>query len=353
MPEIWIPYGNTETLITLKAENMGDLVERGKNQDTLELPEIPENCELYLLDDLNSTTELIGKLEKTIVEKRCHVFTSRPEKLAKVFPDLSERVSEIKPLGKMEKEKTELPELKNTVFISTVLPDPIFGILDPKVLFASKLVTGFNETIYEKDIQFEPRPAKKNEFYEAAERICEQLKSVFIGVIPYKGKLNCCFTLKDFENSLSKIETKKIKRTKGLIVSPGGYQYDEFLSDSIRYACNCISSVDQKGVLCLVSECSRGLGSKAIELLITNRLSKRNRKYIEGIEYLYLLEYLKSNFEILLLSCLPEVYVRQRLGLECANSSSDAVSKMISKMQKQGKINVITNSAEIATTSNS
>src|SRR3989442_11022434 len=67
LPEIWIPYGDTETLVTLGAENLGEVIE--PTQDSLAEEEIErlkgsmaEFSDLVICDYKPSTLEVVKRL---------------------------------------------------------------------------------------------------------------------------------------------------------------------------------------------------------------------------------------------------------------------------------------------------
>ncbi len=65
----------------------------------------------------------------------------------------------------------------------------------------------------------------------------------------------------------------------------------------------------------MVAECRSGLGSEALQQFIEGRLSieqlRNPSKYIQGMEDLLFLSEVRKNFQIGLISILPEFYVKK------------------------------------------
>src|SRR5207244_10701818 len=92
-------------------------------------------------------------------------------------------------------------------------------------------------------------------------------------------------------------------------------------------------------------------GSDALEMLITGRmtdqgLTKKKGVYVEGLEELHYLRKLKGSYSIILMSGLPELYARTKLGFATARGSAEAVGKLLGKLGRTAKVNVVTRACE-------
>ena len=90
----------------------------------------------------------------------------------------------------------------------------------------------------------------------------------------------------------------------------------------------------------MVAECKGGLGSDAIQQYIEDRLTleqlKNPTKYISGMEDLLFLSEIQKNFQIGLVSILPEFYAKKldMISLSGIKHSMDYVLKTQGPRQK-------------------
>jgi len=100
----------------------------------------------------------------------------------------------------------------------------------------------------------------------------------------------------------------------------------------------------------LVSECGDGLGSPALEMLASGRIpadgGRKREKYVPGIEEIYYLNKLKEEYGVLLLSGLPEIFAKNALGLTTARGSGEAVGRLLNRLGRTAKVNIVTREAE-------
>jgi nickel-dependent lactate racemase len=135
-----------------------------------------------------------------------------------------------------------------------------------------------------------------------------------------------------------------------MVIGIGGRGYDDTLSSALRLVWNVIEGVRKAGSVLLVAECSEGMGSTALEMLVTERMGgvgeRRREKYVDGIEEVFYLNKLKDEYDLLLLSGLPETYARSKLGLTTAKGSGEAVGRILNKVGRSGKLNVVSRAPE-------
>jgi len=107
--------------------------------------------------------------------------------------------------------------------------------------------------------------------------------------------------------------------------------------------------VRKAGSVVLMAECSEGLGSTALDMAASGRLGEGGRRreaYVDGLEDVFYLTKLRQEFDVILLSGLPEVYAKSKLGLATARGSGEAVGRILNKLGRSGKMNVVTRAAE-------
>ncbi|MBT8251885.1 MAG: transcriptional regulator, partial [Nitrosopumilus sp.] len=100
------------------------------------------------------------------------------------------------------------------------------------------------------------------------------------------------------------------------------------------------NAIKKGGLAILVAECKGGLGSDAIQQYIEDRLTldqlKNPTKYIGGMEDLLFLSEIQKNFQIGLVSILPEFYAKKlnMISLPGIKYSMDYILKTQGARQK-------------------
>ena len=133
------------------------------------------------------------------------------------------------------------------------------------------------------------------------------------------------------------------------MVGAGGWGYDDAFSSALRGVWSALEAVRKTGTILLIAECSEGMGSTALEMLVTGRMAegeKRRGVYVDGLEEVFYLSKLKDEYDVLLLSGLPESYARSKLGLTTAKGSGEAVGRVLNKVGRSGKLNVVPRAPE-------
>lgn len=352
MPEIWIPYGDVETLVTVQAENLHEVIECRDEESSLQLPELSEGSKIYALDRCTPTIDALRKMSDTIEKTKSFIMSRRPEVIQRLLPDLKERILQYEYIAKVDKsgELTFLKEKQqNFLFLSTILPDVIFGIIEPKINAALELIEGAKEYVFGKGLDIAKKPLDKGENYRIANELGEKLAGSSIGIVPCRGKALKVLSETEIKDASSFLHQINTSQEKGIIAGIGGMGYDDDLTKTLRYAWNAVPCLKEGGPLVIISECSEGLGSKAMEMYVSGRLKQeyiQRSRYVEGMESVILLFELKKRFEVFLLSGLAEVYVKKRLGINSVSSTKEAVNRAINKMQRSGKLSIVMRAAE-------
>jgi hypothetical protein len=359
LPELWIPYGGVETLVSLQAENLGAVADLQSAQTS---PDIDRTKELvkgaaavFVVDALPATLELVKGISSELGPNQ-KIFSPIPKRIEVGVPELKGRVATLPPPISEDEppEVTYSPELLekgSKVFVGSARPDPLFGILDTKVQTSLSWVAGSRPMSAKARKGMEPQPFKKTEAYEAIEQVLERIPdATFVTSVPYGGRLKAVLEQAPFDAIKNAFTKASMSAAKGMIVGIGGRGYDDTLSSAIRGVWNVIDVVKKTGSILLIAECSEGVGSTALEMLVTGRLAEHDRprsKKIEGMEEVFYLTKLKDEYDVLLLSGLPETYARSKLGFTTAKGSGEAVGRMLNKVGRTGKLNVVPRAAEV------
>ena len=137
---------------------------------------------------------------------------------------------------------------------------------------------------------------------------------------------------------------------KTMIISTGKDASNDNLEKSLSSLWNCSNAIKKDGLAILVAECKYGLGSDAIQQYIEDRLTleqlRNPVKYINGMENLLFLSEVQKNFQIGLVSILPEFYTKKlnMISLHGIKYSMDYILKTQGARQK---VAVVTDGARL------
>lgn len=360
MPELWIPYGSVETLVTVQAENLGAVVdpqaERGVIETERLLEAVKRVSALFICDASPITAELLRELASGVASATpLKIFSAAPRRIESAVPALKGRITTlpppISPVDGGTVLAQELTESGAKIFIGTPRPDPMFGIADAKVEACLSWVAHSHREAAEARKEMEPSPFEETKSREAMDDIAEGIvEASFIDVVPRGGKVRTVMENAPFDAIKNGFLSVGVIPARAIVVGAGGRGYDDTLSSAIRTIWNALSGVRKSGSIVLMAECSEGLGSTALDMAATGRLSgeggRRREAYVDGLEDVYYLNKLMDEYDVLLLSGLPEVYAKSKLGLATARGSGEAVGRLLNKLGRSGKMNVVTRAAE-------
>lgn len=359
MPELWIPYGAVETLITIQAENLGAVSETptaGAPLETERMAELAKGSQqLFVCDAMPPTLDALKALVGAMREPPLRIISSAPKRIEAAVPELKGKITTLPPpLPGGDADAVVLsPELSNPgrkLLLGTARPDPFFGLMDPKVEACLSWVANGRKSFARASKSMEPTPFQKTEKYDAVEALTDTFSEAkFLTIIPREGKAGTSLEDAPFDALKNAFPKVQMPQTKGIVIGVGGKGYDDTLSSALRSAWSAIEGVKKTGSILLVAECSEGVGSSALELLVTGRMEEGDRKrdrYVEGIEEVFYLNKMIAEYDVLLLSGLPETYARSKLGLATAKGSGEAVGRVLNKVGRTGKLNVVPRAVE-------
>ena len=143
MPEIWIPYGAVENLVTLQAENLGVVAEPPSDQGSIEIERMSDlvkgASQVFVCDSAPPTFEFLRGLFPVIGESQsARVVAPAPKRVEAGVPELKGRVNTLPPPlpsanGAGAVYAPHLLEKGLKLAIGSARPDPLFGIADARV----------------------------------------------------------------------------------------------------------------------------------------------------------------------------------------------------------------------------
>jgi hypothetical protein len=360
LPEVWLPYGAVETLVSVQAENLGAVVEPVAEKSTVEAERHVELLKgvpsLFVCDTRPSTLELLRDLVGLSGSSDSLKLVAPDSKRVEVaVPELKGKVTQL-PLATPQEGGSPAPAQLLTnpgrkVFVGTGRPDPLFGIVDARLEASLNWVSGALAEAGSARKDFEPSPFEKTPSFEKAVEYAELIKeATFLTAVPRGGKVRSVLEDAPFDAVKNGFLESALSPARGLIVGAGGRGYDDTLSAALRSVWNVIGGVRRSGEILLVAECSEGLGSAALDMFVSGRIAgergRKREKYVPGMEEISYLERLKEEYSLLLLSGLPEVFAKNKLGLPTARGSGEAVGRVLNKLGRTAKVNVVTRAPE-------
>lgn len=364
MPELWVPYGSVETLVTIQAENLGSMVGGTEPPPSLDLERVKElargSAQLFVCDSAPATMEVVRALAAVLEENQSLRVFSPHRRIEGAIPELKGRALTLSPPphpsdGEEPEYPPELTAEGTKLFVGTARPDPFFGIVDAKVCSALNWVSGSRSAAAGASPGMEPTPFQKTEGFDALAGIMEKLtEATFLTVIPQAGKPKEAMEDPPFDAIKNAFPRAEMPQARGLVVGAGGRGYDDTFASALRGVWGAMAAVRKTGSVLLIAECAEGIGSPALEMLITGQISKaddRRRKYVEGLEEVFYLNKLKEEYDVLLLSGLPETYARTKLGVATAKGSGEAVGRILNRVGRSGKLNLVPRAPECAVSS--
>lgn len=359
MPELWIPYGNVETLVTLQAENLGVVAEgatEGGSVDLLRASElVKEAVQLFVCDSTPPTIELLkGTVQALGENPNLRLQSPAPKQVESAVPELKGRVTTLPPPlpagdGDEPAYAAQLLEPGPKLFLGSARPDPVFGIAEAKVEACLNWVARSRASAAKAVRGMEPQPFQKTEAYEKVEELVARIgEAKFLTAVPRGGKLWTAMEDAPFDAIKNGFARISMPQARGLVIGTGGRGYDDTLSAALRGVWSAVNGVRKTGSILLIAECPDGIGSTALEMVVTGRMEgeRRRERYVDGLEEVFYLNRLKDEYDVLLLSGLPETYARSKLGLTTAKGSAEAVGRVLNKVGRSGKLNVVPRASE-------
>ncbi len=361
MPELWIPYGNVETLVTLQAENLGVVAEpstEGVSPDMERVTELVKgSTQVYICDAAPTTIELLRGVAQALVDAQgSRIFSAAPKRIEAGVPEIKGRVTTLPPPmppgeGDEPVFPQEVAEKGMKLFIGSARPDPLFGLLDAKGEACMNWVARSRMLAARAEKSMEPQPFHKTAAFEVLEGLADRIaEAKFLSAVPRSGRLRTVLEDAPFDAIRNSFAKSQMPQARGIVIGAGGKGYDDTLSSTLRGVWNVIDGVRKTGSILLIAECGEGAGSTALEMLVTGRISdegeRRRERYVDGLEEVFYLNKLKDEYDVLLLSGLPETYARSKLGFTTARGSGEAVGRVLNKVGRSGKLNVVPRAPE-------
>ena len=360
MPEIWLNYGLTDVVLDIKAENLEQKIDsEGKTLDDSVI-----NEKLATTLDLSKPLELVVlHNSKSILKIISSLFTLCEQK-SKPFPKIltDKRILNLVKSGLPE--GSSINEFNvdtgisnaNLVFLGEMEFNGLFGY----ETIATRLIKKFGQesmlSAYAKRHGNLPTPGQYPESLTEAKKFTDNFEIQGIEIIANSEGIVDFSIGHPSETAVSSTKIfeshsiKDVGQHKTLVISTGKDSSNDTLGNSLSSLWNCSNAIKKDGLAILVAECKGGLGSDTLQQYVENRLTieqlKNPSKYINGMEDLLYLSEIQKNFQIGLVSILPEFYAKKlnMISMQGIKYSMDYILKTQGSRQK---VAVITDGARL------
>ena len=347
MPEIWLNYGITDVVLDIRAENLeqkidseGKILEDSAINEKLNTLDLSKPMELVVLHNSKSIQKIISSLF-TLCEQKSKPFP-------KILTDkkILNLVKAGLPEGSSINEFDDV-DISNTnlVFMAEMEFDGLFGYETISTRLIKKFGLESMLSAYAKRQGNLPSPGQYPESLDEAKKFTNNFEIQGIEIVANsQGIID--FTIGHPSETLSATKImeshsiKDIGQHKTMIISTGKDSSNDSLGKSLSSLWNCSNAIKKDGLAILVAECKGGLGSDAIQQYIEDRLTieqlQNPTKYISGMEDLLFLSEVQKNFQISLVSILPEFYAKKlnMISLQGIKYSLDYILKTQGAKQK-------------------
>ena len=301
MPELWLRYGSSYSILDVRSENL--LKHYRVSIEPMKHEEIKERLNgiegydgIILLDTSEIALIIVGMLNN----KGIDIYAPRAD-IAKAKGIKYINASNIN--GRF-------------IFISRAAVDPIFrySCALSRLIRSNAQVMNDVYTNYIKQGMLEPY-----DYINGLDGISIELLYNDIGLL--------ALSVTDVNKSYDAVKNMLIKQDldncKACVISPS---VSDTLDDALLALWNVMEYVKDGGIIVLLAECRKGF-SKALRMLIEGMSYER---YVEGLEYVNILNDAKKRYELCLVTMLPNVYIK-RLGVVAFRGVNDALQYILKK----------------------
>lgn len=372
MPEIWLPYGDVQVALDIRAENLFKVLDNpGKTlaeeeiHGKLDELELRGQVAILLTDpspqDFQILIQLISTIESKGLERSDLVIFTAKDSVRNVRRKADElllKVSETRRSTNSQEAFEGQSSFRTLLCISSTGFDPMFGFSGGPIGF-SRLVgsSGIGDAFFSEKPSM-PTPGARTGSAKFVEDLLVDYSEIpSIQYTPRMGSVSNLFVGPLFEcyktasEALHQSNHVRIsEKLKGSIVSPGKY-LQSTLSIGLKALWNSLGSIREKGTLAIVAESSDGFGSEALRLFSLGRLDLkdriRNQKYVDGMENVLFLKNVQEKYSTLLVSSLPNYYVEHQFGFSTASRVGGTLNHIVDKYGQRTKLYVIPHASEI------
>ena len=358
MPEIWLKYGSTEVVLDIKAENLLDYVTEDIEQMSeeqinakLDGITVKNDAQIMVLDTSQHIAKLASMLVDSLMKRGTMISMGVPadtlNTYRNTFQDKGVRIS------KLPDKTSDLPN--DLIFLSQTSFDPLFGYSGTPTLLLKHFGREEMLEAYKARDGDMPKPGTANNALSMAHSFAEKFNGTSIeAVISSRGFADIAVDkpTKAHQAAIAKLESLgkvEVEKGKASIISSGNGR--STLSNALNSLWNCIDAVKEDGSITLLAECRDGFGSNALERLVEGKIDMDDAhnlaEYIDGLENLLYLDAVSEKYELMLISTLPDYYVKNRLAFKTFRRIKDALHHILNVHGPRQKVLVVSDASKV------
>lgn len=371
MTEIWVPYGPVEVSFDIKQENLSQILEpqppKMRQEEIDRSSELVAEDTLLLLSGTPGTQRTLDSLlarnkgiRKILYPKNLGALARRKAQESAIEAEML-NLENLADIGNVDGSPASVPsQIKETnklLVVSSVRYDPLFGLSSA----ASDVVSLRNET---KQLAFGRssdelpcQPTKSNASWYST-KILQACGSNVMEIIEKTTTGVLCVSYGDCESAHSKAMdywTKNLTvqqaKSERVIFGCGGFENDRTLSEALARSffqvAESVAMQDSESRVCMLAECSQGLGSEALLRFVTGRFEPRAKldavSYFDGLEVLLSFYKVQRDLQLTILTTLPQFYA-SKFDFKTINGAREAPASL-SPQGSRGKILVVTDAS--------
>lgn len=363
MPEIWLGYGDSEIILDIKYENISHIPRPSMNKLDLEKVEIEIQNKLviqestlilitspffFILPILTFIQNMSKELNIKNIEY-CILSKFIPQRIRQHLNENGISLSRIASEEVLEK----VNKFSNTILIDRIEYDPVFGFTGSPVRLLRECYPDEMNQVYAFIFDSLPQPGRYSDPLKLAIEVTSKISSQSIHLISNNDGIDSIF-IGDISYSFNEaiqrfksITQPTVESSKSAFISGNtNYSCQMTLGNSLNLLWNNYHTVNDNGVIILLSENRGGVGNGTLLKLVENRLDLdglNKYQYSKDLEHINFLKMLREKYQIFLVSSLPRIY-SDKLGLKSLQRIKDGLEMVIEKNGKYSKSIIIPNS---------
>lgn len=374
MPELWLPYGEVEVSLDVRAENLAEVItsqppklDDASLKEKLRQAPLKPGTSLVLADCQQATLQFLGIAISMLPELGIapeFLLVQCPEqhlyKVKKVCENSGVKVTQIgrpdQRIGEVDNVEVIAPTaLSNsqTLIITETRLNPLFGFSGGPASLLRLMNDEVMSEAFSRRSDDNPHPGKNTPSSDFSDTVSHAFETVpSIEIVSIAGQTADIFsgglieTHRQAVKGAAEFVTHEVTQPAKIVVLSPGRGFDSTLSSSLSSTWNVLGALREKGWLIIAAECSEGLGSEAAELFLTGRIRIETKKYVRGLEDLVFLRNITAGHSIVIVSALPHYFLATKLGLQVARRLEEAFGTALDSLGSRTKAHVITSSSD-------
>lgn len=360
MPEIWLKYGSTHTVLDIKFENLLKhissnlrLLTDEEVRDSLSAVTLTDSTVIVALDGSKAVAKVIDMildLNKWIDVSKISIETFS-KYIGTLRANISNKRCSICRIGSQPFEVMS-KNFQNILIVSHTKYDPLFGYSGSPTTLLRNFYPDKMTEAYNSRITNLPTPGRSGPPIDIALSAFSELTAEAIEVIANSDGISAIFyddMIGAFRRALTHLsvttESDNISTSSAIISASNEETLHQTLLSSLNSLWNSVHLIKRNGSAVLLAENLQGVGSGVLKDYVEGRIEAQSAldggSYVEGLEHLLYLQELQSRYELGIMSTIPNCYVKGKLGLIPYTGSKEVLDRLIEKHGKNQKILVI------------